>query len=184
MATTKRKLLIAAAMLALEAGCAPPPMPGMTWNAWNGPHFAPGSCWLHEHMDHDGRVWSQGGIVFRSPDGTQTHILDEGHTVYLAKAVGELPNCPSEAIGTARREHQAEVDFARNARATARWFAGLSPGQRARVEAEQAAPIDNGYTTYDFGDGVLRTWSNDQRAGHFHGCDSTMQSTTVYTNCY
>lgn len=45
-------------------------------------------------------------------------------------------------------------------------------------------PVDRGYTTRDFGDGVARTWSNDQRAGHFHGCDSYKLSGTVYTNCY
>jgi hypothetical protein len=146
--------------------------------------WVPGACMTHEHMDDSGRTG--GDPIVHLPDGRQYSIFTEQRPSYqwIENPTATLPVCATETAEAARRHHQFSVAFRQDTARFTHFYNSQSPAMQAEMRRLDALPIDPGYTTFDTGDGVLRTWSNDQRAGHFHGCDSYQLSGVVQTNCY
>ena len=182
--------LIGAAILAsLVGGCTSAPgTPGLITTAKfdyntivkSEYSWVPGACKTSEHMDSDGRTW--GEPIIHLPDGTRYPRPSYQWT--NGDPTAKLPVCAEETAEAARRNHLAEVAFRQNTVKFTNFYNSQSPAMQAEMRRLDALPIEPGYTTFDTGDGVLRTWSKDQRAGHFHGCDSYQLSGVVQTDCY
>jgi hypothetical protein len=191
--TLTMTLIALAALASLVGGCTSSPAnPGLItttkfdYNTIVKSEYSwvPGACMTHETMDDSGRTG--GDPIVHLPDGRQYAIFTKQRPSYqwLQNPTATLPVCASETAEAARRHHQFSVAFQRDTARFQQYYRSQSPAAQAEMRRLDAQPIDPGYTTFDTGDGVLRTWSNDQRAGHFHGCDSVELSGTVQTSCY